>query len=292
MNHQSAAARLGSFRAPNEDLGPLSAESAWRIVAAAGDVSFILDEEGIVRNVAISSAELAQRGMGDWIGDALIDHVTVESKPKIREMLAHAEAGAAARWRQVNHVTGGGEVPVPYMTVRTGTAGRLIAIGRDMRGMAAMQQRLLQTQQSLERDYMRLRQAEARYRLLFDIAGEPMLIVDVGTRRIREANPTAHRVLGAREGTLAGQPATLLVGAAEQDDMIAFFGAAAAGEVAPTTAARSASRRRCSGRTDRLFCSCGSRPRRIPPATPATVRRSARSSSACRMPSSSPIAGW
>ncbi len=233
MNDQSAPSTFGSFRAPNEMPGPLSADGAARVVAAAGDITFVLDAQGVILDVAISSAEIAADGFSAWIGDALIDRVTIESKPKVRDMLAGAAAGALPRWRQVNHATARGDVPVRYMIVDAGTAGRFIAIGRDMRGVAAMQQRLLQTQQSLERDYMRLRQAESRYRLLFDMAGEAMLIVDAATRRIREANPTAHRMLGARDGTLAGQPATAIVGGARQDELTGFLGAAAAGEVAP-----------------------------------------------------------
>ena len=235
MNDGSTPTGLGRFRDADELRGLLSAEVASNVLTAAGDVAFILDEAGIILDAAVSSAEIAADGFADWIGGALIDHVTIESKPKIREMLAAASAGTAARWRQVNHPIPNGEVPVRYRLVSAGTAGRLIAVGRDMRGMAAMQQRLLQTQQSLERDYMRLRQAESRYRLLFDIASEPMMIVDAASRRIREANPMAHRMLGAKEGTLAGQPATSIVAGGDQDDIIALFGAAAIGDGAPAT---------------------------------------------------------
>jgi transcriptional regulator PpsR len=128
----------------------------------------------------------------------------------------------------VNHVAAGGEVPVRYMVMTLGDSERLIAIGRDMRAAAEMQQRLLQTQQSLERDYIRLRQAETRYRLLFDMASEPVLIVDGQTRRIREANPAAHRLLDARDNALVGNLANSVVAPEQRDDLVAYLGAAEA----------------------------------------------------------------
>ena len=235
MNDQSASSTFESFRDPNDMPGPLSADVAARIVAMAGDVAFVLDGQGIILDAAISSADVASDGFGEWIGETLLERVTIESEPKVREMLSAAKAGAPARWRQVNHATPHGDVPVRYMIVGAGRPERFIAIGRDMRGMAAMQQRLLQTQQSLERDYLRLRQAESRYRLLFDMAGEAMLIVDAANRRIREANASAHRLLDAKDGTLSGQPATVVVSAHDQDELVGFLGAAAAGDVPATT---------------------------------------------------------
>jgi len=39
--------------------------------------------------------------------------------------------------------------------------------------MANLQQQLVSAQQSMEREYLKLRQAEARHRLLFQVASEP-----------------------------------------------------------------------------------------------------------------------
>ena len=76
-----------------------------------------------------------------------------------------------------------------------------------------MQQRLLQTQQSLERDYIRLRQAETRYRLMFDMASEPVLIVDADTAG--SVRPIRRRIACStlREGALIGEPVTAIIDA-------------------------------------------------------------------------------
>ncbi|TNF57802.1 MAG: transcriptional regulator PpsR, partial [Burkholderiales bacterium] len=51
---------------------------------------------------------------------------------------------------------------------------------------------------SMERDYWRLRQVETRYRLLFQMATEPVLILENSIDRLEEANPAAHALFGER----------------------------------------------------------------------------------------------
>ena len=237
MNKPVDPNRKTAFAVPGALPGTLSAATAASLLAAVGDVTFILSAEGVILDLAVTQSDLAYQGFADWIGSPFIDTVTVESRPKVVEMLAASRAkSSSARWRQVNHPAPGGEVPVRYLLMGLGTEDRLVAIGRDMRGAAAMQKRLLETQQSLERDYIRLRQAETRYRMLFDLASDPVLIVDAQTRRIREANPAAYQLLAAAEGTLTGSPVVSIVDEAHRDDFVAHLGAAeAADDIAPAT---------------------------------------------------------
>lgn len=210
--------------------GHLPAATAATLLAAVGDVTLILSREGTILDVAITQGDLANHGFSAWIGESWASTMAPESRVKAQEMLEAATHATPPRWRQINHPAAGGDVPVRYMVMSLGDSDRLIAIGRDMRAAAAMQQRLLQTQQSLERDYIRLRQAETRYRLLFDMASEPVLIVDGQSRQIREANPAAHRLLGAPDGSLVGQPAGSIVASEQRDDFVAFLGAAEASD--------------------------------------------------------------
>ncbi|MBN9990625.1 hypothetical protein JND45_14920, partial [Listeria monocytogenes] len=129
----------------------------------------VLDGDGTIRDVAVANPDLLRQGFGDWQGKRWDSLVGVDSTGKIEEMLADIGDAGPPRWRQVNHTTPNGDVPIRYLVMKIGQEGGAIAIGRDMRAAAAIQQRLLQTQQSLERDYIKLRQAEARYRLLFDL---------------------------------------------------------------------------------------------------------------------------
>ena len=71
--------------------------------------------------------------------------------------------------------------------------------------MAALQQRLVDAQQSMEREYARLRHAETRYRLLFQIAAQPVVIVDANSLKIVEANPAASELLDKSIKRLTGR---------------------------------------------------------------------------------------
>jgi transcriptional regulator PpsR len=68
-----------------------------------------------------------------------------------------------------------------------------------------LQKRLVEAQQAMERDYWRFREAETRYRNLFQTASEAVLIVDASSLRVVEANPAAE--------TLWARSRTRLVGA-------------------------------------------------------------------------------
>lgn len=91
-------------------------------------------------------------------------------------------------------------------------------------------------QQSLERDYRAMRQLETRYAMLFEQMGEPVLIVEAGSLRIREANPAAHKLFDARPGSLPGKRLTPLIQTNSREAVQALAGAALASEsVSPVT---------------------------------------------------------
>lgn len=204
---------------------PMAADLA----AAAGDMTIVLDPDGIVRDFATGDADLAKAGRKHWLGKSWIDTVTVESRPKVEAMLA-PEPGAAPRWRQINQLIDESDLPVKFLTLGTAKPGWLVAIGRDLRATAALQQRLLQTQQAMERDYIRLRQAESRYRLLFNQSAEAVLVVDATTRRVSDANPAAAALVGSAVDSLQGRAVASLFHADDRDRVIALLGSVAAAE--------------------------------------------------------------
>ena len=236
MNDRPPHPAPNAFCDPETVVRTLAPHAAVSLLASVGDVALVLDSAGVIRDIAVPNAELDAQGVRDWVGQRWHDVVTSESQPKIIDMLA--EHGESTRWRQVNHILPSGDVPIRYLVMKTGADGSIIAIGREMRAAAALQQRLLQTQQSLERDYIKLRQAEARYRMLFDLGTEPILIVDAATRRIRESNPAALNLLGVTDGALADQSIGAIVAAEDRDSFIAHLGAASATDDLPSIAVR------------------------------------------------------
>jgi transcriptional regulator PpsR len=122
----------------------------------------------------------------------LLEIVTADTREKVRQLLADVAASKPSNWRQVNHASLGGEdIPILYSAVNIGRKDRFVVVGRDLRPLAAMQQRLINAQQSMERDYVRLRHAETRYRLLFQVSSEAVMIVDSSNGLIVDANPAA-----------------------------------------------------------------------------------------------------
>jgi transcriptional regulator PpsR len=228
-----ASALSVPLRDPQTTLGVLDVGAAARLVEAAGDLVLIMDARGVVVDFAMASHELAIEGSDGWIGRNWLDIVSSETRGKVEDMLASVASSKPTRWRQVNHPTSTGDVPVRYWAIPSGNDGRTIAIGRDLRANAALQQRLLQAQQSLERDYLRLRQAESRYRMLFERAADAIMIVDAETRRIREANPAATRLLGAHEGSLVGRALTSIADAHAHEALTLYLGAVSAADQPP-----------------------------------------------------------
>ena len=207
----------------------LDRDAAIHLAMAAGDLTLIMDKTGKIVDASANPKDFP--GFESWIGSEWFDTVTIESQPKLMEMLAAARKGHVQHWRQVNHQTDDGDIPVSYMVVNAGEDGKFIAVGRDMREAAVLQQRLLQAQQTLERDYMRLRQHQARYRLLFEKSSEAVLIVEHENYRIREANPAAHALLNESKGSLVGSKLLTLFQPSEREALIEHMGSALAADL-------------------------------------------------------------
>ena len=82
-----------------------------------------------------------------------------------------------------------------YTAVRLGEDG-LIAIGKNLQAVADLQARLIAAQQAMERDYWKLREIESRYRLLFDVSNEAVVLIRAADLKVVEANPAAIRAFG------------------------------------------------------------------------------------------------
>jgi len=194
-----------NFKAPRKALTGLDAETVAGLIVSSADIALILDRRGVIRDVAIPNAELLAELDGNWVGKSLLDVVTKDSQPKIEMLLRDLSAGQV-RARQVNHpLADGRTAPIVYALSPLDDEGRCLAQGRDLRAVAALQQRLIEAEQSLERDYAKLRLAETRYRLLLQSIGDAVLTVDASTQKIVEANPAAGRLLGDDPKRLAGR---------------------------------------------------------------------------------------
>ena len=186
-------------------LPSLDSSTFSQLLGVVSDVTLVMDLQGVIEDVSTGRDTLAALGCQSWVGRRWMDTVTSESRIKIQEMLQSQGAPESMRWRHVNHVSPvGNEVALQYVVLPLG-GGKLLAMGRDLESLAELQRRLVETQQSMERDYLRLRHIEARYRVLFDTSSEAVLMVDASTQRVLEANVGAQSLLKDAGKRLVGR---------------------------------------------------------------------------------------
>lgn len=193
------------FHAPGDTIGDQKADAVARLIAAAVDIAVVIDSDGTIQDLTTTN-ELPGGKYDHWIGQSWLDVVTVESRKKAKELLKPPKTASLSRWRQLNHPADDqNDLPVRYTSVPLGKSGSVLALGQDLRSQALQQQRLLAAQSAMEREYERLRQSETRYRALFQVSSEAVLIVDANTHRIVEANPSASQLLEDGPKAISGR---------------------------------------------------------------------------------------
>ncbi len=177
------------------------------VLEGVADIAFVLDPAGLIQEISFGSDELRNELDADWIGQSWPETVSLDTRPNLESLLDESRQQRLTRWRQATHRGRRGvEIPVQYRLLRLqDEASAIIAVGRSLQGFVALQQQLIEAQQALERDYWRYRQIETRYRLLFRMVAEAILILDAPTQRIVEANPAAGQRLGETPARLVGR---------------------------------------------------------------------------------------
>jgi transcriptional regulator PpsR len=191
-------------------------EAAADLAANAADLTLLIDKRGVVRDAACSGDEFSESdSIESWIGQKWLDLVHPDSREKVAALLSAPGASGPRRWRHVNQRRPDGTgLPVSYFTLPAGRDGWILAVGRDLRAASSMQQRLIEAQRSMERDYARVREAETRFRLLFQLASEGVVIIDGNSFRVTDVNPAAARLLGRSSQRLEGRSLDGAFGAA------------------------------------------------------------------------------
>jgi transcriptional regulator PpsR len=212
MEAAVSARRPGEFAAAETWLGNLDASAAAKLIGVAADVAFLLDRDGVIRDLAFTEEDAGEPiGRREWVGRPWVETVTIESKSKVEQLLQDAAEQRAPAWREINQTSSEGrDIPIRCSAVALGPDGPVVALGRDLRPTWTLQQRLVEAQRAMEREYSRLRNTETRYRLLFQLVSEPILIVEVASGRIAEANPAAGRLTGNPAQKLPGRAVTEL----------------------------------------------------------------------------------
>jgi transcriptional regulator PpsR len=183
----------------------LEAANFSKLLGVVSDVSLVISPKGVIEDVSTGQDTMATLGCQSWLGKRWIDTVTTESKKKIEALLAPQPETQNLLWRHVNHpMPSGGEAAIQYITVPL-KDNKLLAVGRNLERLAELQRRLVETQQSMERDFLRLRHIEARYRVLFETSPEAVFMVDANSYRLIEANAGAQSLFKDAGKRLVGR---------------------------------------------------------------------------------------
>jgi transcriptional regulator PpsR len=194
--------------------GDLSGLSRWApelaeaFVSLSSDIALVLGADGLIEKVVQSGQNPIAPSATDWVGRAWVDTVTGETRVKIENLLKEVTATGVGRRREVNHPSLGNAIPVAYTAIRLGEGGPLLAVGRDLRAVAAIQQRFLEVQRDTEQAYWRARQADSHYQLLFQVATDAMLLVDGQSLEVLEANRAAGLLFELAPEALPGRAAS------------------------------------------------------------------------------------
>jgi len=187
---------MNEFHNPfSNSIMSIDAAAAAEIASHVADTVFVMDQHGIIENV-LNTQTPGLNYLKHLIGKSWIESSTLESRKKIESLLSPTQSADAQKWRQINlSVPNNPDLPLMVSVLHFTKDHKILGIGRDLRNLANLQQRLVEAQQAIETDYLRLRFAEARYRQLFDLSINAHMIIDGSTFKIIEANTVAQNLM-------------------------------------------------------------------------------------------------
>jgi transcriptional regulator PpsR len=160
------------------------------------DIILLMDPTGLIQEVHLSDYYPGE-DTSAWIGQPWTNTVRASNAIHLEHMRRDAQTQGVSGFRQVlQHLPGGGEIPIEYTVIRRDQGQGLMAIGKNVQVVTELQNRLVETQQALERDYWKLREVETRYRLLFKLSSEAFVLLDAQNLGIVDLNPVAAQALG------------------------------------------------------------------------------------------------
>jgi transcriptional regulator PpsR len=156
-------------------------------------VTLSLDMDGVIQLVTFANS-VSGEVVDAWVGRHWADTVDDRAGALALGMVAEARVNGVSDFRRLTQrFPSGLELPFEYTMVRLGDHGGLVAVGKNLKAVAGLQSRLLETQHTREQDAWKLRELETRNRLLFDHSDDPIVLLRASDCTVVEANPAAVR---------------------------------------------------------------------------------------------------
>ncbi|MFN3824399.1 MAG: transcriptional regulator PpsR [Pseudorhodobacter sp.] len=197
----------GSEKLNRGSIPIVSPELLSEIISTASDIALHVAHDGSVISVLVNPHHRSFGQLSHWEGAPVRSLLTNESVVKLDrrlEQLSDADEGTSL----VVEVTHIGEsnldFPIRYSLHRLSRDASFLMLGRDLRPIAEIQQKLVSVQLALERDYEAQREIDTRYRVLMEVTRDAIILVSMSSGRIVDLNATAATLLGASRVDLIG----------------------------------------------------------------------------------------
>jgi len=133
---QGRGQSVTEFKFLEASFGALDARKVARLVASTVDLTFVIDSSGRIQQAVSLDPRLSRAARDHWVGQMWTDTATVESRPKIKELLAEANPETPTRWREINQVAAGEECPLRFSAVKFDDDGLIVVMGYDLQPVA------------------------------------------------------------------------------------------------------------------------------------------------------------
>ena len=143
-------------------LNALDINLAAELLAYSVDLVLIIDQSGVIER-CIDGSKPISNNTSALVGKKWLDTVAIDSQPKVNALLKTSEDQDEQKWRQVNQeIDGSISLPIQFSTIFFSKQNKLVAIGKDLSGISSLQQKLVESQQEIERDYANLHAIQNR----------------------------------------------------------------------------------------------------------------------------------
>ncbi|MFN7004663.1 MAG: transcriptional regulator PpsR, partial [Roseinatronobacter sp.] len=162
----------------------LSPDLLAEIISTASDIALHLSADGKVMSVLVNEHHRSFGSLDGWVGRPLREMLTSESVQKFdrrMQQLAEAPEGSTLAIEITHEDQVNAGFPVRYALHRLPGDGSVLMLGRDMRAIAEIQQKLVSVQLALEKDYEAQREIDTRYRVLMEMTRDAILLVSMAT---------------------------------------------------------------------------------------------------------------
>lgn len=166
---------------PDKLFAELSGKELSQIAQASADISFVLDDLGSIQDIYSDNKNLAKLISDDMIGKKWSEVVEPDSRKKVQSLLDDASPNTISKFRQINMIGNERNVALPMMcaSIKTSSNKKIIVIGRDITEVSRLQQNLVSAQKEISQNYLQISQLEERFRSIFEIGTESIVIVKV-----------------------------------------------------------------------------------------------------------------